>query len=69
MPIVKIKPYRLTKPSRKALIRYLRGQQSIATTANDMQISRQRVYTMSTAILRHAVAQGEVDIDALLKDQ
>lgn len=58
----------MTARSRKALTKYLKGEQGIRDTANQMEVSRQQVYTMSAAILRHTIARGGIDADVLLKD-
>lgn len=58
--------YRLTKPARKALAAYLRGEAPLQVTADKMGISRQRVYTISSAILRSVVMNKGIEVDELL---
>lgn len=61
-------PYKLKASSRKALAKFLNGEAGINETAQAMSTTRQRVYTMATAIFRHAASSGKLDIKVILKD-
>ncbi len=58
----------MTKPARKALAAYLRGDKELGATAEKMGISRQRVYTMSALMLRTMVMNNKIEVDELLAD-
>lgn len=61
-------PYKLKPKHRKALTSYLTGQAGLEKTATAMGVTRQRVYTMSAVIFKHAASSGKIDIQALIKD-
>lgn len=68
MPIAIQQKYKLSGAARKALGKYLRGEAGIQETADTLNTTRQRVYTMSSAIFRHAIAKDKIDVKAVLKD-
>lgn len=68
MPINVTKTYKLNTKSRKALVKYLKGDIGIQNTAEALNTTRQRVYTMAASIFRHGVSTGKLDIEAVIKD-
>ncbi len=68
MPINVNKTYKLNSKSMKALVRYLKGETGIQQTAEALNTTRQRVYTMAASIFRHGVTTGKLDIEAVIKD-
>jgi len=68
MPIVITSKYKLSAAAKKALLKFLKGEAGVNDTAAKLNTTRQRVYTMATAIFRHAATTGKLDIEAVIKD-
>lgn len=68
MPIAITTKYKLKAKDKKALSQYLNSEVGIQATAEALNTTRQRIYTMATAIIRHAASTGKIDIEAVIKD-
>jgi len=68
MPKNVLTPYKLTRPQRRALADYFMHRKGADETANTLGITRQRLYTMITTIVRHMSRTKRIDIEQLLKD-
>lgn len=68
MPIRIIpKEYRLTKRDRQALTLYLEGKHGIREAGRLLKTNHQNVPRMITSIIRHAAANKQLDVKALLE--
>lgn len=63
-----ITPYRLTKSHKTAVEQYLKGNVGLTNTEKRMGLTKQRIYTMVTHIMRHSCTTGRIDIKELLRD-
>lgn len=68
MPKNVLTPYKLTRPQRRALADYLMHRKGVDETAMKLGITRQRLYTMTTTIVRHMCKTRRIDIETILKD-
>jgi hypothetical protein len=59
--------YKLNATQKKAMVKYITCKASVATTAKVLNVSHQRVYCISNALLRHAAATGVLDVEAVVK--
>lgn len=67
MPLVEIKRSRLTKFQKEQLTEYLQGKIGILTVSDAFPGTHQVIRSLSTRILRKAVQDGDIDIEAVLK--
>jgi DNA-directed RNA polymerase sigma subunit (sigma70/sigma32) len=63
-----VPPFKLSKTQKKYLSQFLMGEATITATAQAMNMTYQRVYTMASALTRHASSTGLINLEELLKN-
>lgn len=61
-------PYQLTATQRKVVLDHLQGRKGFLATAEQLGVTKQRLYTMLAVIFRHASSTGTIDAKELLKN-